>query len=209
MASQFVLSLGLLAITCSVAFASDNSHLQDFCIAGNTSNAVGSKVTVVNVAQFSGLNTFGISMAHVDYASLGINPPRIHPRATEILIAIEGSLQPFSALSSQNAGIITIANTVFGSKPTISSDLPSKAFQVDKNLGSAGAAADAGTVISISQQQSQSHKLHQQQLRLYHQQQLKPHQQQLQLLLAQLTHSRDRFSTCSISLYNCVTVSPY
>ncbi|KAL7181762.1 hypothetical protein ACSBR1_040629 [Camellia fascicularis] len=93
MASQFVLSLGLLAITCSVAFASDNSHLQDFCIAGNTSNAVGSKVTVVNVAQFSGLNTFGISMAHVDYASLGINPPRIHPRATEILIAIEGSLQ--------------------------------------------------------------------------------------------------------------------
>ncbi|XP_028108690.1 putative germin-like protein 2-1, partial [Camellia sinensis] len=145
-------------------------------LAGNTSNAVGSKVTLVNVAQFPGLNTFGISIARVDYAPLGINPPHIHPRATEILTVIEGSLQvgfvtsnpenrfitkllqkgdvfvfpmglvhfqrnvghgnaiAISALSSQNPGIITIANAVFGSKPAISSDLLSKAFQVDKNL---------------------------------------------------------------------------
>ncbi|THF99729.1 hypothetical protein TEA_001131 [Camellia sinensis var. sinensis] len=199
----------LLAITCPVAFAFDNSPLQDFCVAdnsssavlvnglvckdpklvqandflfrglhlpGNTSNAVGSKVNLVNVGQFPGLNTFGISMARVDYAPLGINPPHIHPRATEILTVIEGSLQvgfvtsnpenrfitkllqkgdvfvfpmglihfqrnvghgnavAISALSSQNPGIITIANAVFGSKPTVSSDLLSKAFQVDKNI---------------------------------------------------------------------------
>ncbi|GMP62321.1 hypothetical protein CsSME_00024467 [Camellia sinensis var. sinensis] len=203
MASQFVLLLGLLAITCSVASAFDNSPLQDFCVAdnsssvlvnglvckdpklveandflfrglrlaGNTSNAVGSKVNLVNVEQFPALNTLGISMARVDYAPLGINPPHIHPRATEILTVIEGSLQvgpenrfitkllqkgdvfvfpmglihfqrnvghgnaiAISALSSQNPGIITIANAVFGSKPAISSDLLSKAFQVDKNI---------------------------------------------------------------------------
>ncbi|KAI8021278.1 Galacturonosyltransferase 8 [Camellia lanceoleosa] len=38
MASQFALLLGLLAITCSVAFASDNNPLQDFCVADNSSS---------------------------------------------------------------------------------------------------------------------------------------------------------------------------
>ncbi|CAL5340441.1 unnamed protein product [Camellia sinensis] len=209
MASQFVLLLGLLlAIICSVALASDNSPLQDFCVAdknstllvnglvckdpklvqandfffsglhlaGNTSNVVGSKVTPVTVAQLPGLNTLGISMVRIDYAPWGINPPHTHPRATEILTVLEGSLQvgfvtsnlenhlitkvlqkgdvfvfpvnlihfqrnvgygnavAIAALSSQNPGVITIANAVFGSKPAIPSDLLAKAFQVDENI---------------------------------------------------------------------------
>ncbi|KAG6521847.1 putative germin-like protein 2-1 [Zingiber officinale] len=40
----------------------------------------------------------------------------------------------FAGLSSQNPGVITIANAVFGSKPPISDDVLAKAFQVDKNL---------------------------------------------------------------------------
>ncbi|GKE41533.1 germin-like protein 2-1, partial [Tanacetum coccineum] len=37
-----------------------------------------------------------------------------------------------TGLSSQNPGVITIANVVFGSNPDISDDILAKAFQVDK-----------------------------------------------------------------------------
>ncbi|XP_073034360.1 putative germin-like protein 2-1 [Primulina eburnea] len=145
-------------------------------LSGNTSNAVGSKVTPVSVAQLPGLNTLGISLVRIDYAPLGINPPHTHPRATEILTVIEGSLLvgfitsnpdnrfitktlqkgdvfvfpvglihfqhnvgtgkavAIAALSSQNPGVITIANAVFGSNPDINSDVLAKAFQVDKSI---------------------------------------------------------------------------
>ena len=59
---------------------------------GNTSNPVGSAVTPVNVAQIAGLNTLGISAARIDYAPYGQNPPHTHPRATEILTVLEGTL---------------------------------------------------------------------------------------------------------------------
>ncbi|CAM8888590.1 unnamed protein product [Rhodiola kirilowii] len=145
-------------------------------IAGNTSNAVGSKVTPVTVTQLAGLNTLGISLARIDYAPWGINPPHTHPRASEILTVIEGTLEvgfvtsnplnthitkvlnkgdvfvfpvglvhyqrnvgygnavAIAALSSQNPGVITIANAVFGAKPDISGDVLAKAFQMDKNV---------------------------------------------------------------------------
>ncbi|KAI5572134.1 hypothetical protein POPTR_011G163300v4 [Populus trichocarpa] len=143
---------------------------------GNTSNAVGSRVTAVNVAQIPGLNTLGISFARIDYAPAGINPPHTHPRASEILTVLEGSLEvgfvtsnpenrlitkvlqkgdvfvfpinlvhfqrnvgtsnavALAALSSQNPGVITIANAVFGSNPDIPSDILAKAFQLHKNV---------------------------------------------------------------------------
>ncbi|KAK4490615.1 hypothetical protein RD792_001303 [Penstemon davidsonii] len=40
----------------------------------------------------------------------------------------------FAGLSSQNPGVITIANAVFGSDPTINPDVLAKAFQVEKNV---------------------------------------------------------------------------
>ncbi|XP_010528695.1 PREDICTED: germin-like protein subfamily 1 member 8 isoform X2 [Tarenaya hassleriana] len=40
----------------------------------------------------------------------------------------------FAALSSQNPGVITIANSVFGSKPAIDPIVLSKAFQLDVNV---------------------------------------------------------------------------
>uniref|UniRef100_A0A0E0I803 Germin-like protein n=1 Tax=Oryza nivara TaxID=4536 RepID=A0A0E0I803_ORYNI len=138
-------------------------------------NKVGSNVTLINVMQIPGLNTLGISIARIDYAPLGQNPPHTHPRATEILTVLEGTLhvgfvtsnpnntlfskvlnkgdvfvfpvglihfqfnpnphQPavaIAALSSQNPGVITIANAVFGSKPPISDEVLAKAFQVGK-----------------------------------------------------------------------------
>ncbi|KAJ4702938.1 Germin-like protein subfamily 1 member [Melia azedarach] len=143
---------------------------------GNTSNPLGSRVTPVSVAQIPGLNTLGISLARIDYAPWGVVPPHVHPRATEILTVLEGSLVvgfvtsnpdnklitkvlqkgdafvfpvglvhfqrnvgygnavSMSALSSQNPGVITIANAVFGSNPSIADDILAKAFQVDKSI---------------------------------------------------------------------------
>ncbi|KAJ1270104.1 hypothetical protein BS78_06G029000 [Paspalum vaginatum] len=137
---------------------------------------VGSIVTNINVTEFPGLNTLGISYARIDYAPMGVNPPHIHPRATELLTVLEGTLYlgfvtsnpnklfskvvkkgdvfvfpkalihfqmnldhekpaaALSSLSSQNPGVITIANAVFGSKPPISDDVLAKAFQVEKKL---------------------------------------------------------------------------
>ncbi|KAL8494335.1 hypothetical protein ACS0TY_025225 [Phlomoides rotata] len=203
--STIAISLALLS---SFAHASDPSPLQDFCVAvndsnaavfvngkickdpkmvtaedfffaglnkpGDTSNAVGSKVTPVNVNQLPGL-------FRIDYAPYGLNPPHTHPRATEILVVVEGTLYvgfvtsnpadatqknklftktlypgdvfvfpeglihfqfntgktnavAFAGLSSQNPGVITVANTVFGSDPPISRDVLTKAFQVDANV---------------------------------------------------------------------------
>uniref|UniRef100_A0A7N0U874 Germin-like protein n=1 Tax=Kalanchoe fedtschenkoi TaxID=63787 RepID=A0A7N0U874_KALFE len=199
----------LLVAASSLAFASDHSPLQDFCVAdfsnsqvlvngvackdpktvqasdflfsglhksGNTSNAIGSKVTPVTVTQLPGLNTLGVSLARVDYAPSGVNPPHTHPRASEILTVLRGRLAvgfvtsnplntqieavlnkgdafvfpaglvhyqrnigsgkavAIAALSSQNPGVITVANAVFGAKPELDSDLLVKAFQLDKNV---------------------------------------------------------------------------
>ncbi|XP_009786129.1 putative germin-like protein 2-1 [Nicotiana sylvestris] len=40
----------------------------------------------------------------------------------------------FAGLSSQNPGVITIANAIFGSDPPINEDVLTKAFQVDKKV---------------------------------------------------------------------------
>lgn len=157
-------------------------NADDFFKAANldkprATNKVGSMVTLISALQLPGLNTLGISMARIDYAPLGQNPPHTHPRATEILTVLEGTLYvgfvtsnqnnsnklfakvlnkgdvfvfpeglihfqfnpnhdkpavAIVALSSQNPGVITIANAVFGSKPPISDDVLAKAFQVQK-----------------------------------------------------------------------------
>ncbi|XP_056168591.1 germin-like protein subfamily 1 member 13 [Syzygium oleosum] len=144
---------------------------------GNTANPLGSFVTPATVLEFPGLNTLGISMARIDFAPGGLNPPHIHPRGTEVLVVVEGTLLvgfvtsnqlnntlftkvlyqgdvfvfpiglihfqlntgetpalAFAGLSSQNPGVIIIANSIFGSKPPISADVLTKAFQVDKKV---------------------------------------------------------------------------
>jgi hypothetical protein len=39
---------------------------------------VGSNVTLINAMKIPGLNTLGISIARIDYAPLGENPPHTH-----------------------------------------------------------------------------------------------------------------------------------
>lgn len=142
---------------------------------GDTANPLGSAVTTATVAEIPGLNTLGISLARLDYAPKGLIAPHYHPRATEILTVVEGTLNvgfvtsnpdnvlfakvlnkgdvfvfpkalihfqfnpshdapavAISGLSSQNPGVVTIADTIFGANPPISDEVLAKAFQLDK-----------------------------------------------------------------------------
>ena len=75
------------------AMVSANDFLfYELNIPGNTGNKVGSNVTLVNVDKLVGLNTLGISLAHLDFAPYGLNPPHTHPRSTELLVVIKGTL---------------------------------------------------------------------------------------------------------------------
>lgn len=58
----------------------------------STTNQLGSNVTLLNVDVIPGLNTLSTSLARIDFAPYGLNPPHIHPRATEILVVLEGTL---------------------------------------------------------------------------------------------------------------------
>nr|XP_043620843.1 germin-like protein 5-1 [Erigeron canadensis] len=86
-----------------------NISAEDFFFPGlakpaGTNNTFGATVTPASVNQINGLNTLGVSMARVDYAPGGINPPHTHPRATEIVFVLEGEL---------DVGFITTENKLF------------------------------------------------------------------------------------------------
>ncbi|KAM3748908.1 hypothetical protein ACB098_05G143500 [Castanea mollissima] len=148
MASSILLS-GILALFFTAALASDPSPLQDFCvadtnsqvllnglackdpkmvdpndfsssglqIAGNTSNPAGSKNRLITKVLQKG-DVFVFPIGLIQYQRDFGN----------------GSAVAIAGLSSQNPGVITIANAVFGSKPHISSEILVKAFQVDNNV---------------------------------------------------------------------------
>ncbi|KGN49469.1 hypothetical protein Csa_003117 [Cucumis sativus] len=142
-------------------------------VPGDTNNSAGSQITPASIVQIPGLNTLGISLARLDFAPNSIVTPHTHPRATEILTLLEGTLlvgfvtsnpenrlitktlnkgdvfvfpiglihfhqniahRPAVAIvafSSQNPGIVTIENSVFGSKPDIPTNILAKAFQTN------------------------------------------------------------------------------
>ncbi|KAF2287499.1 hypothetical protein GH714_000943 [Hevea brasiliensis] len=90
-------------------------------VPGNTGNRVGSNVTLVNVDKLFGLNTLG----DVFVFPIGL----IH---FQFNIAKTNAVA-FAGLSSQNPGVITIANAIFGPNPPINPDVLAKAFQLDND----------------------------------------------------------------------------
>uniref|UniRef100_A0A803P612 Germin-like protein n=1 Tax=Cannabis sativa TaxID=3483 RepID=A0A803P612_CANSA len=58
----------------------------------------------VNPTIFPGLNTLGMSFARADLKVGGINPPHFHPRATEIVYIVQGSVY---------SGFVDSTNRVF------------------------------------------------------------------------------------------------
>ncbi|GLJ06545.1 hypothetical protein SUGI_0041630 [Cryptomeria japonica] len=71
---------------------------------GNTSNPLRSALTIGTASSFHGLNTQGLSFARIDYAQGGIVQPHYHPRASEVLFVLKGTLQ---------AGFIDTQNRLF------------------------------------------------------------------------------------------------
>ncbi|KAA8549885.1 hypothetical protein F0562_001569 [Nyssa sinensis] len=50
-------------------------------------------VTKASMAEFLALNGQSVSLAVLQYAAGGVNPPHTHPRAAELLFVVEGSLE--------------------------------------------------------------------------------------------------------------------
>ncbi|KAJ7960769.1 Germin-like protein subfamily 1 member [Quillaja saponaria] len=63
--------------------------------------------SAVNIEQILGLITLGISLARIDFAPKGLNPPHTHPRATEILVVQEGTLYVGFVTSNPENRLIT------------------------------------------------------------------------------------------------------
>ncbi|CAI9102983.1 OLC1v1001389C1 [Oldenlandia corymbosa var. corymbosa] len=156
----------------------DDFHATGLNVPSNTNNSLGVGLNVVSVNRVPGLNTLGLTVVRVDFAPNGVVPPHVHPRATEVLVVLEGTLyvgfvtsnpsdgtknRLFSktlnagdvyafppglvhfqrnvgnttalgivSFNSQNPGIATSANSIFGSDPPISSEVLTKSFQLDK-----------------------------------------------------------------------------
>ncbi|KAK9688909.1 hypothetical protein RND81_09G020900 [Saponaria officinalis] len=89
----------------NATIATENDFFSDLLAhpAKITNNILKSVVTNANVEKIPGLNTLGVSMARIDYAPGGLNPPHIHPRATEIIFVLYGQL---------NVGFITTQNVL-------------------------------------------------------------------------------------------------
>ncbi|XP_057814321.2 germin-like protein 1-1 [Cryptomeria japonica] len=73
----------------------------------STNNNLGFNITAGNVVNFPGVNTLGISINRGEFAPGGLNPPHIHPRATEIIFLMEGTIL---------VGFISTDNLLFSQK---------------------------------------------------------------------------------------------
>ncbi|KAA8536835.1 hypothetical protein F0562_029313 [Nyssa sinensis] len=85
----------------------DDFYFTGLNIPRNTSNPIGSVATLITADTYHGLNTLGIAFARVDFAPNGLNPPHTHPRASEILTVLEGTLYAGFVTSNPDNRLIT------------------------------------------------------------------------------------------------------
>ncbi|MCD7464429.1 hypothetical protein HAX54_052726 [Datura stramonium] len=100
----FITTLAITSFFSSPAYAYDNNPLQDICVAVNDYKASGLNVsrdvhpkfgiavTIVGVNDIPGFNTLGISTSRADIELQSLSPFHTHPRATELVIVMEGTL---------------------------------------------------------------------------------------------------------------------
>ncbi|KAK3439355.1 hypothetical protein EUGRSUZ_C04204 [Eucalyptus grandis] len=114
------ISFLILALATATALAYDPSPLQDICVATddlesgvfvNGKFCKDLKQATADDFQFLGLNTLGISMARIDFAPGSLNPPHTHPRGTEVLVVVEGTILVGFVTSDQ------LNNTLFTKVP--------------------------------------------------------------------------------------------
>lgn len=83
-------------------------------------NAFGSVGTTANVEKVPGLNTLGVSMALIDHAPVGMNPPHTHPRAPKIIFVLEGGHDvEFVTTAGRHFARIICRGEMFQAKPSI------------------------------------------------------------------------------------------
>ncbi|PKI52474.1 hypothetical protein CRG98_027136 [Punica granatum] len=139
--------LYLCSLVISSSFAFDPSPLQDICVAtAEPKNAVfvngkfckNPNLTVADDFLFRGINIPRSTNNNVRLITKVLKPGDVFvfPFAMihfQLNIGKTAAVA-ISSLSSQNPGVITIANAVFGSNPPINVDVLTKAFQVDKKV---------------------------------------------------------------------------
>ncbi|MED6111293.1 hypothetical protein PIB30_051147 [Stylosanthes scabra] len=74
------LFIAFLALASTVASAYDLGPLQDFCVATNDTKNGGNRIN-----ELPGLDKLSTSLARIDFAPKGLNPPHTYPRGSEIL----------------------------------------------------------------------------------------------------------------------------
>ncbi|CAN4091141.1 unnamed protein product [Withania somnifera] len=71
----------------------DDFFASGFNVSGMpTPTNLGFAVNILNVNRMPGLNTLGISMARADLEPFGLISPHIHPRASELIHVLEGTI---------------------------------------------------------------------------------------------------------------------
>ncbi|WOH04439.1 hypothetical protein DCAR_0623848 [Daucus carota subsp. sativus] len=78
---------------CKEQVTPDDFFFAGLAVPGVINTTMGSAVTPASVMKLPGLNALGISMARIDYAGGGLNPPHLHPRASELAYVLEGELE--------------------------------------------------------------------------------------------------------------------
>ncbi|KAL0383762.1 UNVERIFIED_CONTAM: putative germin-like protein 2-3 [Sesamum calycinum] len=144
MAKRDVLLITMALNLCCISLAFEPSPLQDFCVADATSSGrhpsslpprASEILTVIEGSLEVGfvtsnpdnrLITKTLQKGDVFVFPVGL----VHFQRN----VGNGYAVAISGLSSQNPGVVTVTNAVFGAKPDISADILAKAFQVDKSI---------------------------------------------------------------------------
>ncbi|KAK4850817.1 hypothetical protein QYF36_010026 [Acer negundo] len=160
---QFLVAFVVLALASSFASASDPSPLQDFCVAiddykSGGLNTLGVSLTRIDYAPYGQnpphTHPRASEILFVQEGTLYVGFVTSNPENklfTKVLNKGDVFVFPvglihfqfnigktnavaFAGLSSQNPGVITIANAVFGSDPPTNPDFLARAFKLDQKV---------------------------------------------------------------------------
>ncbi|CAN1233711.1 Germin-like protein subfamily 1 member 16 [Linum perenne] len=126
--------------------------IDDFTYSGlnfprNTDNKIGANLTVIDTTVIPGMNTLGISLGTLYAGFVATNPAhRLFAKvlhAGDVIVFPVGMIHfqynigktpalAFAALGSQNPGIMTIGNSMFGADPPINVAMLADAFQLEE-----------------------------------------------------------------------------
>ncbi|KAG9440152.1 hypothetical protein H6P81_020317 [Aristolochia fimbriata] len=131
--------VGLNGYPCKPASAvtSEDFFFSGLTQAGNMSaTPFGASVSFGIVTTFPGLNTLGLSMNRVDYAPGGVVIPHTHPRATELVLVLKGSVY---------MGFVSSTNVLYSKvvKPGELFVIPTGLIHFQQNVGKGMAKAVA------------------------------------------------------------------